>query len=56
MRGRADTGSCAGLLIETTTMRGVSADSNGPANTLFYTAGPNEEADGAFGTVTANTP
>lgn len=25
---------------------------NGPANTLFFTAGPNEEEDGAFGTVT----
>lgn len=26
---------------------------NGPANTLFFTAGPNDEAHGLFGTVTA---
>jgi uncharacterized protein (TIGR03118 family) len=35
---------------------GVNLDNDGPANTLFYTAGPNDEADGAFGTVTADTP
>jgi uncharacterized protein (TIGR03118 family) len=32
---------------------GVNLVNDGPANTLFYTAGPNEEADGAFGTITA---
>jgi uncharacterized protein (TIGR03118 family) len=26
---------------------------NGPTNTLFFTAGPNDEADGLFGTITA---
>jgi uncharacterized protein (TIGR03118 family) len=26
---------------------------NGPANTLFFTAGPNDESDGLFGTITA---
>jgi uncharacterized protein (TIGR03118 family) len=29
---------------------------NGPATSLFYTAGPNDEADGAFGTITVATP
>ena len=29
---------------------------DGPANTLFFTAGPNEEEGGAFGTITAATP
>ena len=26
---------------------------NGPIDTLFFTAGPNDEADGLFGTITA---
>ena len=26
---------------------------NGPVNTLFFTAGPNDEADGLFGSITA---
>jgi len=29
---------------------------DGPANTLFFTAGPNEEEGGAFGTITATAP
>jgi uncharacterized protein (TIGR03118 family) len=29
---------------------------NGPANTLFFTAGPNDEDGGAFGTITVATP
>jgi uncharacterized protein (TIGR03118 family) len=32
---------------------GHGAPNNGPTNTLFFTAGPNEESDGLFGTVTA---
>ena len=28
------------------------ASSNGPASTLFYTAGPNDEEDGVFGSIT----
>jgi uncharacterized protein (TIGR03118 family) len=32
---------------------GVSATNNGSPTTLFFTAGPNEEADGLFGTITA---
>lgn len=32
---------------------GHGAPANGPANTLFFTAGPNDEADGLFGTITA---
>ena len=26
---------------------------NGPTNTLFFTAGPNDESDGLFGSITA---
>jgi len=26
---------------------------NGPIDTLFFTAGPNDESDGLFGTITA---
>jgi hypothetical protein len=33
---------------------GESATSNGSANTLFFTAGPNDEKDGLLGTLTAN--
>ncbi|MEO8570655.1 MAG: TIGR03118 family protein [Chloroflexota bacterium] len=32
---------------------GVNLVNDGPATTLFYTAGPNDEAAGAFGTITA---
>ncbi len=32
---------------------GHGAANNGPTNTLFFTAGPNDEADGLFGTITA---
>lgn len=32
---------------------GHGAPANGPPNTLFFTAGPNGEADGLFGTITA---
>ena len=28
------------------------AGSNGDPNTLFFTAGPNDESDGLFGTIT----
>ncbi|MEA2607015.1 MAG: hypothetical protein QOI00_1772, partial [Chloroflexota bacterium] len=35
---------------------GVKVAVDGNTNDLFYTAGPNEEAGGAFGTITANTP
>ena len=31
---------------------GNGATNNGPVNTLFFTAGPNDEADGLFGTIT----
>jgi hypothetical protein len=31
---------------------GLTEGNNGSANTLFFTAGPNGEQDGAFGTVT----
>jgi uncharacterized protein (TIGR03118 family) len=33
---------------------GHGAPSNGPVDTLFFTAGPNDEADGLFGSITAN--
>ena len=33
---------------------GHGAPNNGPANTLFFTAGPNDESDGLFGSITAN--
>ncbi len=33
---------------------GHGATNNGPTNTLFFTAGPNEEEDGLFGTITAS--
>jgi uncharacterized protein (TIGR03118 family) len=33
---------------------GGSAANNGPTNTLFFSAGPNDENDGLFGTITAN--
>ena len=33
---------------------GHGAPNNGPTNTLFFTAGPNDESDGLFGTVTAD--
>ena len=32
---------------------GHGAPANGPVNTLFFTAGPNDEADGLFGSITA---
>ncbi len=32
---------------------GHGAANNGPTNTLFFTAGPNDEADGLFGSITA---
>jgi uncharacterized protein (TIGR03118 family) len=32
---------------------GHGAPNNGPVNTLFFTAGPNDEADGLFGSITA---
>jgi uncharacterized protein (TIGR03118 family) len=32
---------------------GHGAPSNGPTNTLFFTAGPNDESDGLFGSITA---
>lgn len=32
---------------------GHGAANNGPTNTLFFTAGPNDEADGLFGMITA---
>jgi len=36
---------------------GISATNNGASATLFFTAGPNDEADGLFGTITvASTP
>jgi len=34
---------------------GTSATNNGAVNTLYFTAGPNDEANGLFGTLTANT-
>lgn len=33
---------------------GHGAPNNGPVDTLFFTAGPNDEADGLFGSITAN--
>ena len=33
---------------------GGNATNNGPTNTLFFTAGPNDESDGLFGQLTAN--
>ena len=33
---------------------GHGAPNNGPVNTLFFTAGPNDENDGLFGKITAN--
>ena len=35
---------------------GVNVANDGPANSLFYTAGPDDEAGGAFGTITAVAP
>jgi uncharacterized protein (TIGR03118 family) len=35
---------------------GLNTTNDGHANDLFYTAGPNEEAGGAFGVITADTP
>src|SRR2546426_3720085 len=32
---------------------GRGAPNNGPNNTLFFTAGPNEESDGLFGSITS---
>ncbi len=32
---------------------GHGSAANGPTNTLFFTAGPNDESDGLFGTITA---
>jgi uncharacterized protein (TIGR03118 family) len=32
---------------------GHGSSANGPTNTLFFTAGPNDESDGLFGTITA---
>jgi uncharacterized protein (TIGR03118 family) len=32
---------------------GHGAPNNGPTNTLFFTAGPNDESDGLFGSITA---
>jgi uncharacterized protein (TIGR03118 family) len=33
---------------------GHGSPNNGPTNTLFFTAGPNDESEGLFGTITAN--
>jgi uncharacterized protein (TIGR03118 family) len=33
---------------------GHGAPNNGPLDTLFFTAGPNDESDGLFGSITAN--
>jgi uncharacterized protein (TIGR03118 family) len=33
---------------------GHGAPNNGPVDTLFFTAGPNDESDGLFGSITAN--
>jgi hypothetical protein len=35
---------------------GQGAPLNGPTDTLFFTAGPNDEANGLFGSIRANTP
>ncbi len=35
---------------------GKGAANNGPTNTLFFTAGPDDETHGLFGTITAATP
>ena len=35
---------------------GVSATNNGSPTILYFTAGPNDEADGLFGTITAASP
>jgi hypothetical protein len=32
---------------------GMGAANNGPADSLFFTAGPNDENDGLFGTIRA---
>ena len=32
---------------------GHGSPTNGPTNTLFFTAGPNDESDGLFGSITA---
>jgi len=32
---------------------GHGAPNNGPINTLFFTAGPNDESDGLLGSITA---
>jgi hypothetical protein len=32
---------------------GHGSANNGPTNTLFFTAGPNDESDGLFGSITA---
>jgi len=34
---------------------GGSVSNDGPTNTLYFTAGPNEEANGLLGTLTANS-
>ena len=31
---------------------GMGAANNGPTTTLFFTAGPNDESEGLFGTIT----
>jgi uncharacterized protein (TIGR03118 family) len=33
---------------------GMGAPNNGPRDTLFFTAGPNDESEGLFGSITAN--
>ncbi|MDA0167441.1 TIGR03118 family protein, partial [Solirubrobacter ginsenosidimutans] len=35
---------------------GQGAANNGPTDTLFFTAGPNDEANGLFGSIRAATP
>jgi uncharacterized protein (TIGR03118 family) len=35
---------------------GQGAPNNGPTDTLFFTAGPNDEQNGLFGSIRANTP
>lgn len=61
------TGEHEGMMLDDTTGQGLvidglwgisfgggNATNNGPTNTLFFTAGPNDESDGLFGQLTAN--